>query len=52
MIDGVTLNGNDVRQIIAMFLGVPVEAIIPMKYSYIINGMTADEIRAKLENKQ
>ncbi len=52
MIDGVTLNGADVRLIVALFLGVPTEAVIPMKYSYIVNGMTVEEVKAKLEKRQ
>lgn len=49
MIDGVTLNGSDIRAIIAKFLGIPVEAVIPMKYSYVVQGITADEIGEKLK---
>ena len=52
MIDGVTLNSSDVRAIIALSRGVPIEAVVPMKYSFMINGMTADEIREKMEKKQ
>lgn len=49
MIDGVTLNGSDVRQIIAKVLGVPVSAVIPMKFSYVINGLSAEEVKAKMD---
>lgn len=49
MIDGVTLNGSDVRLIIAKFLGIPVEAVLPMKYSFVVQGMSAEEIGARLK---
>lgn len=51
MLDGVTLNGSDVRTIIAKFLGIPISAVIPMKFSYVINGLSAEEVKAKLEKK-
>ncbi len=49
MLDGVTLSGSDVRQIVAKFLGIPVSAVIPLRYSFVVNGMTAEEIKAKME---
>lgn len=49
MRETVTLNGSDVRQIIAKFLGIPLEAVIPMKYSFVISGISAEEIEKKLK---
>lgn len=48
MRETVSLEAGDVREIIAKFLGIPLEAVVKMKYSYEILGVTADEIRAKL----
>ncbi len=49
MRETVTLNGSDVRHIIAKFLGIPLEAVIPMKYSYVVSGISAKEIEKKLK---
>ena len=51
MVEGVTMNGSDVRQIIAMFLGLPLEAVQPLRYGFLIKGVAADEIREKMQKK-
>lgn len=48
MLDGVTLNGSEVRTIIAKFLGVPVSSVVPMRFNYVVNGLTSEEIKEKL----
>jgi len=40
----VQLESKDVRLIIAKFFGIPVEDVIPNRYSFSIANMTADEI--------
>ena len=44
----VQLESKDVRMIIAKFLGLPLENVIPQRYGYAIADMSADEIAAKL----
>lgn len=45
----VTLEGKEVRTIIAKFFGIPIERVIPMRYSYAIEGMSPEEIEKKIE---
>ena len=45
----VTLDSKDVREIIARFLGIPMEQVIPLRYNFCIDGLTAEEITAKLK---
>lgn len=44
----VTLESKDVREIIARFLGVKVEDVIPNRYSFGVANMPADKISAKI----
>ena len=36
---------------ISRFLGIPEERVIPMRYSFAVEGMTEAEITGKLEDK-
>lgn len=45
----VTLEGEEVRVIIAKYFGIPVERVIPMRYSYAIEGISPEEIEKKIE---
>lgn len=45
----VTLESKEVRLIIARYLGIPEEQVIPLRYSYAIEGLTVEEIEAKLK---
>jgi hypothetical protein len=44
----VQLESKDVRLIIAKYLGLPIESVIPLRYGFAITDMSADEIAAKL----
>lgn len=44
----VTLESKDVREIIAKFLGIKIEDVIPQRYSFSIANMSADEIEKKI----
>ena len=44
----ITLDGKEVRAIIAKFLGIPEEQVVPMRYNFAIEGMSAEEIEQKL----
>lgn len=44
----VQLESKDVRLIIAKFLGIPLESVIPQRYGFAIADMSADEIKDKL----
>ena len=44
----VSLESKDVRQIIARFLGIPIENVVPNRYSFSIVGMDASAIAAKI----
>lgn len=50
----VTLDSKDVRSIIAKFLNVSLEDVIPNRYSFSVANMAADEIerRLKVEESQ
>lgn len=45
----VQLESKDVRAIIARFLGIPEEQVIPMRYNFAVEGMSAEEIKKRLE---
>ena len=45
----VQLDGKDVRLIIAKFLGIPLDDVIPQRYGYSIVGMSAEEIGNRLD---
>lgn len=44
----VQLESKDIRVIIARFLGVPEENIIPQRYGFSVVGMTAGEIEGRI----
>ena len=44
----VQLETKDVREIIAKFLGVKVDDVIPNRYSFSIANMSAEEIEKKI----
>ena len=46
----VTLEAKDVREIIAKFLGVKVEDVVPNRYSFGVANMTAEEIEKKIKS--
>ena len=46
----VQLDGKDVRTIIAKFLGIPEDQVIPMRYNYPIEGLSAEEIEKRLKD--
>ena len=48
----ITLETKEVRAILARFFGLPEERIIPLRYSFAIEGMTAEEIKQKLNNEK
>ena len=45
----VQLESKDVREIIAKFIGVKLEDVIPNRYSFSVVGMTAEEIEKKIK---
>lgn len=47
----VQLASKDVRQIIAKFLGVSIEDIIPNRYNFSVAGMTAEEIERRIKGE-
>lgn len=46
----VTLESKDVREIIAKFLGIKIEDVIPQRYSFTGANMSADEIEKKIRS--
>ena len=46
----ITLDSKEVRTMISRFLGIPEERVIPMRYSFAVEGMTEAEIAGKLED--
>ena len=44
----VTLDSKEVRKIIAIFLGIPEEQVVPLRYNFAIEGMSAEEIERKM----
>lgn len=44
----VTLENKDVREIIAKFLGVKTEDVIPNRYSFGVANMSAQEIERRI----
>ena len=45
----VQLESKDVREIIAKFLNVKLDDVIPGRYSFGVVGLTADEIEKKIK---
>ena len=46
----VQLETKDVREIIARFLGVALEDVIPQRYSFSVANMSAEEIEKRIYN--
>lgn len=44
----IQLESKDVREMIALFLGIRTEDVIPNRYSYSVTGISAGEIEKKL----
>ena len=44
----VQLESKDVRAIIARFLGLPIEDVIPQRYGFAVAGMSAEEIERRI----
>lgn len=44
MKEQVTLESKEVRAILARFLNIPEEKVIPMRYGFAVEGMSAAEI--------
>ena len=45
----VNLESKDVREIIAKFLGIKVEDVIPNRYSFGVSGLSVEEIERKIK---
>lgn len=45
----VTLDGKEVRAILAKALDLPISDIKPLRYNFAIEGHTADEIATKID---
>ena len=48
----VQLESKDVRTILARFLGVKVDDIIPNRYSFSVANMSAEEIEKKIKGDE
>lgn len=48
----VQLESKDVRTILAMFLGVKLDDIIPNRYSFSVANMSAEEIEKKIKGDE
>ena len=48
----VLLESRDVREIIAKFLDIDTEDVIPNRYSFGISNMSAEEIEAKIKENR
>ncbi len=44
----ITLDSKEVRKIIAKFLGITEEQVVPLRYNFAIEGMSAEEIERKM----
>ena len=49
MKETVVLESKEVREIIANYLGIKIEDVIPQRYSFSVAGLSADEIKQKLK---
>lgn len=45
----VTLDGKEVRAIIAKALGLPITDVKPLRYNFAIEGHSAEEVAAKIK---
>lgn len=50
MNSGIILDSKDVKEIIAKFLGISIDNVVPTKYSFMITGITEEEIKKKMTN--
>ena len=48
----VQLESKDVRTMIARFLGIKFEDVIPNRYSYSVTGISAEDVEKKLKEKE
>lgn len=48
----VQLDSKDIRQIITIFLGIPLEDVIPNRYNFSVVGLSPEEIEKKLQEEQ
>ena len=48
MKEQITLESKEVRTVIARFFGIREEQVIPQRYGFAVEGLTAEEIRKKL----
>lgn len=46
----ITLEGKEVRTIIAKFLDISEDQVIPLRYNFAIEGMTIEELERKINN--
>ena len=46
----ITLDGKEVRAIIAKALGIPQEKVIQLRYGFGIEGYTAEQVELMLKN--
>lgn len=46
----VQLDSKDVREIISKFLNIPIEDVIPNRYSFSVANMSAEEIARALKS--
>ena len=44
----VQLESKDVKAIIAAYLGIPEEQVIPMRYNFAIEGLSENEIEERI----
>ena len=45
----VNLESKDVREIIAKFLGIKIEDVVPNRYSYGVANMSAEEVERRIK---
>ncbi len=45
----ITLEGKEVRKLVAKALGIPEEKVIPMRYNFAIEGYSETEIKGMLK---
>lgn len=48
----VQLESKDVREIIAKVLKIPIENVIPNRYSFSVAGLSAEEIEKRIRNEE
>ena len=45
----ITLDGKEVRRLIAFAMGIPEEKVLPMRYNFAIEGYSEADVKAMLE---